>query len=265
MKKKIFEKILAIGSALVAVVFVIVLLVTMFGGIDAAEFKNSLVQGLFISLGIVYLLLSAGSIAYQFVDSDAVKEIVINTDKQTSTKATSGVIKKLAKQHIATVDGVKCTKVVISLTDYGVRLKVGIKVVDKEIQQVAAVLKCLLEDVYYETLGYKFYAIDFKVLSLKSTYASDMSDIEEKAKENVEAQKLACQEDAANSEEKIEEITQPATDDVLNDKEEVVVENEKDEVSVDKEASVETASVKKKLKTETPEVEEAKPETPAED
>lgn len=207
MKKKIFEKILAVGNATIALVFVVVLLVTMFGGIDATEFDNSLLRGLFVTLGAVYILLAAGSIVYQFIDSDAVKEIVINTDKQTSTKATSAVIKKLAKQHIATIEGVKCTKVVISLTEYGVRLKVGIKVVDKEIQEVAAVLKCLLEDVYYETLGYRFYAIDFKVLSLKSTYASDLEKIEEQAKETIEEQKEASKV-ALEERERIQEETE---------------------------------------------------------
>lgn len=208
MKRKIFEKILAIGSVIVAIVFVLVLLITMFGGIDATEFNNQLVQGLFVSLGVVYLLLAAGIIAYQFIDSDAVKEIVINSHKQTSTKASAAVIKKIAKKHIATVEGVKCSRVIISLTEYGVRLKVGIKVVDKEIQEVAALLKCMLEDVYYEILGYRFYAIDFKVLSLKSTYSSDMSSVEEKAKEELVKQKEEDEEAAKLQLEKAQKETE---------------------------------------------------------
>ncbi|HKL93975.1 MAG TPA: hypothetical protein VJZ69_01670 [Clostridia bacterium] len=257
MKKKIFEKILAIGNTTVALVFVIVLLVTMFGGIDAAEFNNSLLRGLFTSLGIVYLLLATGSVVYQFVDTDAVKEIVINTDKQTSTKATATVIKKIAKQHIATIEGVKCTKVVISLTEYGVRLKVGIKVVDKEIQEIAAVLKCLLEDVYYETLGYRFYAIDFKVLSLKSTYASDMEKIEEQAKENVEAQRLASKAALEKAAEQIDtdaDAQKEVVEDIINSGNEVETEKTVETVELPKTAPEKKVAAKKVEKVKKEEI-----------
>jgi hypothetical protein len=239
MKRKIFEKILSIGNVLIALVFVIVLLVTMFGGIDAAEFNNQLVQGLFMSLGVLYLLLAGGTVAYQFIDTDAVKEILISSDKQTSTKASALVIKRLAKKSIATIEGVKCTKVVISLTEYGVRLKLGIKVIDKEIQEVAALLKCLLEDVYYETLGYRFYAIDFKVLSLKSSYTSDMSKIEENAKEEVERQRAIAEQKAKKELENV----QNAIDDIENA-------DKKDEISADKDEEI--SADKDETKEETP-------------
>ncbi|NLZ24965.1 MAG: hypothetical protein GX891_00675 [Clostridiales bacterium] len=195
MKKRVFDKIFAIGGALIAVLFITVLLIAVFGGFknETDIFDNKLLQGLFMSLAVLYVLLMAGNIAYLFSDNDAVRSIILDAEKGGNTKVSSGVIKSLVRKNVATIPGVTCQRVSLILTEYGVRLKIALKINDREAQregqEICVLIKCLLEDVFENTLGYRFNAIDFKITSLKPQYEPDMDAIEQRAESELERMK----------------------------------------------------------------------------
>ena len=142
--KRNFLRIFATASVVVALVFVIVLLVAAFGGIGEEDFNNGLVQGLFIALAIVYLLLAGVTVAMLFINDEAAKEIVLRADKDGATRTTVGVVKKIAKETVALVEGTKCTKCAIVANDYGVRLKITVKVTDIDVQDAERYVRACL-------------------------------------------------------------------------------------------------------------------------
>jgi uncharacterized membrane protein len=177
MKKRIFEKIFNIVAIILALTFIAVLLTTIFGGIDYQEFDNSLVKSLFIGLAIIYLVISIISLINLFSDNDIVKDIAVSRDRTGSTKATASIIKKLTKKYIKTIEGVTCNKVTLLLTEYGVNLRISIKIRDAEIKETTTYIKMLLDNVFEKTLDYKFHSIDFKVQKLQSNYEPPVEEL----------------------------------------------------------------------------------------
>lgn len=204
MKKRVFEKILTIVSIILTLVFAGVLLTTIFGGIDVAEFDNSLVRGLFVILTALYVVAAVLIIVNLFSDNDIVKEIAVNRDRTGSTKATAGIIKKLAKKYIKTVEGVKCGKITLVMTEYGVNLRINIKLDDKEIKDTTTYIKKLLDDVFDTTLDYRFHSIDFKVQQLKSQYQPPVSEIRAETEKEISQERALRQ--AREAEEKAKAI-----------------------------------------------------------
>lgn len=176
--KRVMEKIFIISSAILALLFIIVLLVTAFGGIDTAQFDNSLVRGIFITLAFIFVLLTSLSLMLVFQDNDSVKNIIVMTDNDGTTRVNSQIIKKLCKENMKGIPNVKCKKIDIISTEYGVRLKIGISVVDEDVEPLAIKLRVLLETVYANTLGVKFHAIDFKMVKFQTSYKPSNDAIE---------------------------------------------------------------------------------------
>lgn len=108
--KKNLEKIFASCSIVVAIILIMVLVVTAFGGIEATEFESKLVQGLIVTLAILYLVLAVVSLVLIFVNSDVVKEITLRQEKGGSVRVSANVVTKLVKQTCKQVEGVKCKK-----------------------------------------------------------------------------------------------------------------------------------------------------------
>ena len=171
--KKTFLKILAIAGAILAIMFVIILLVAIFGGISTDEFDNSLVKGLFVTLAVIYFLLAGGLIALLFINDDVAKEIVLRTDKEGATRTTVGVVKKIAKETVCLVEGVKCTKCNIVSNEFGVRLKLSVKVKGHDVDDIEKYLRPILEDAYMGKLNFKFYSIEIKVAKLQANHIVD--------------------------------------------------------------------------------------------
>ena len=153
--------------------FVIVLLVAIFGGIGTDEFDNSLVKGLFVTLAIIYFLLAGGLIALLFINDDVAKEIVLRTDKEGATRTTVGVVKKIAKETVSLVEGVKCTKCNIVSNEFGVRLKLSVTVKGHDVDDIEKYLRPILEDAYMGKLNFKFYSIEIKVAKLQANHIVD--------------------------------------------------------------------------------------------
>ena len=200
--KKNLEKIFASCSIVVAVILIMVLVVAAFGGIEPDEFNSKLVRGLIVTLAILYIVLAVVSLVLIFVNSDVVKEITIRQEKGGSVRVSSQVVSKLVKQSCKQVEGVKCQKVVLVTDEYGVRLKLNVKVVDKDVVESETYVRTLLEDVFLGEFGFKFSSIEIKVMALTPKYKADEADIQSKVEAKLAQMKAeeARQETVAEAE-----------------------------------------------------------------
>ena len=201
MKKK-KKKIFASCSIVVAVILIMVLVVAAFGGIEPDEFNSKLVRGLIVTLAILYIVLAVVSLVLIFINSDVVKEITIRQEKGGSVRVSSQVVSKLVKQSCKQVEGVKCQKVVLVTDEYGVRLKLNVKVVDKDVVESETYVRTLLEDVFLGEFGFKFSSIEIKVMALTPKYKADEADIQSKVEAKLAQLKAeeARQENVAEAE-----------------------------------------------------------------
>lgn len=199
--KKNLEKIFASCSIVVAIILIMVLVVTAFGGIDATEFDSRLVRGLIITLAILYLVLSVITLVLIFVNSDVLKDITLRAEKGGSVRVTAQVVTKFVKTTCKQIEGVKCQKVALVSDEYGVRLKVNVKVVDKDVLESEMYLRTLLEDVFLGEFGFKFSSIEIKVMALTPRYKADQADVQAKVEKKLAEMKA--------KEEKTEQEAQP--------------------------------------------------------
>ena len=205
--KKNLEKIFAPCSIVVAIILIMVLVVTAFGGIEATEFESKRVQGLIVTLAILYLVLAVVSLVLIFVNSDVVKEITLRQEKGGSVRVSANVVTKLVKQTCKQVEGVKCKKVALVSDEYGVRLKVNVKVVDKDVIEAETYLRTLLEDVFLGEFGFKFSSIEIKVMTLTPKYKADQAAVQAKVEKKLEEMNAQeAKSGSANETENVEEI-----------------------------------------------------------
>ncbi len=210
--KKNLEKIFASCSIVVAIILIMVLVVTAFGGIEATEFESKLVQGLIVTLAILYLVLAGVSLVLIFVNSDVVKEITLRQEKGGSVRVSANVVTKLVKQTCKQVEGVKCKNVALVSDEYGVRLKVNVKVVDKDVIEAETYLRTLLEDVFLGEFGFKFSSIEIKVMALTPKYKADQAAVQAKVEKKLEEMNAQeAKSGSANETENVEEIVTEET------------------------------------------------------
>lgn len=250
--KKNLEKIFASCSIVVAIILIMVLVVTAFGGIESTEFESKLVQGLIITLAILYLVLAVVSLVLIFVNSDVVKEITLRQEKGGSVRVSSNVVTKLVKSTCKQVEGVKCQKVVLVSDEYGVRLKVNVKVVDKDVLEAEVYLRTLLEDVFLGEFGFKFSSIEIKVMALTPKYKADQAEVQSKVEKKLEQMKAQeakaenkeatddsqenlpeTESDVAVETDETQEVTKDGAVDAPTEETQNDVENETSEKSVD--------------------------------
>ena len=186
MRKNI-ERILGAASIVIAFVLTVILLVTVFGGIEQSEFDNNLVKGLFITLAVLYFVLAGGLLAMLFGASDAVKEITLRSEQGGSCKATLGIIRKLVKESFRDIPGVKTGKVTLVVNEFGVKLRVSVKITDRDVFETETYLRTLLEETFAGALGFRFHAIEFRVVEFRAKFKPDTEKIDAEVREKVEA------------------------------------------------------------------------------
>ena len=186
MRKNI-ERILGAASIVIAFVLTVILLVTVFGGIEQSEFDNNLVKGLFITLAVLYFVLAGGLLAMLFGASDAVKEITLRSEQGGSCKATLGIIRKLVKESFRDIPGVKTGKVSLVVNEFGVKLRVSVKITDRDVFETETYLRTLLEETFAGALGFRFHTIEFRVVEFRAKFKPDTEKIDAEVREKVEA------------------------------------------------------------------------------
>lgn len=179
--KKLFEKIVSIATAIIGTLFMILLLVVMFQGMDIRQMDNQLVHALMITLAIVFTVLLGLSIYAAFLDTDKLSSIILFKDKESATKASMSVVKSTAKKAAKAVEGAKLTKVRLIADENGnVRLKVDLKVTTENVDDTVINVRAQVEDAFEKIYGVKFHYIDINLVKVKNNFKSDQKDIDAK-------------------------------------------------------------------------------------
>ncbi len=177
--KKILEKIVAISLTVVGMLLIALLLVVMFNAIDVEEMDNQLVKVLIISLSVVFAVLAGIVIAMSFSDSDRLNSIILFKDKESATKATVSVVKKMVRKASKRVEEAKITKVSMFGDDNNdVKLAVNLKIKSEKTEEIIDRVRGEIMTTCSKILVYKFSSIDFKVVNLKSDYVPSAEEIE---------------------------------------------------------------------------------------
>ncbi|MEG2274719.1 MAG: hypothetical protein RSC44_05235 [Clostridia bacterium] len=224
--KKNLEKIFASASVIVAIVLIMILLVTAFGGISLDEFNSKLVRGLLITLGVLYILLSTVVLTLAFTSNEVIKEITMRSEQEGSVKATIAVVRKMTKDTCAQVEGVKCTRVSIITNDYGVRLRVEVKIKDKDVAETELLVRSMLEDKFAGALGFRFHSIEIKITSLQSKYEINKEAVDQKVATKLAAIKEEAVKIAESVENADEAETAEITNSIAESAEEIVINDE---------------------------------------
>ena len=234
MIKRNLEKIFTTAAVVLAVILIAVLIVIVFGGIPAKDLDSKLAKGLILTLGIIFVLLAGTSLAFIFMNNDAIKEITLRTNTSDKTRVSLPAVRKMIKTTCAQIEGVKCKGIKLTVSDYGVKLKVSVSVVDKDVEQVEAYIRNLITDVFDKSLGFAFSAIEISIIKFVPSYQPNVQEIITKSDAEL-AEKKQIETEA---EEKEADFVAPV--EVEETTEEVPVEEAVAEQEVIEEAPVET-------------------------
>ena len=177
MIKRNLEKIFTTAAVVLAVILIAVLIVIVFGGIPAKDLDSKLAKGLILTLGIIFVLLAGTSLAFIFMNNDAIKEITLRTNTSDKTRVSLPAVRKMIKTTCAQIEGVKCKGIKLTVSDYGVKLKVSVSVVDKDVEQVEAYIRNLITDVFDKSLGFAFSAIEISIIKFVPSYQPNVQEI----------------------------------------------------------------------------------------
>lgn len=202
--KKNLSKIFAASGIVVAIILIVILIITAFGGISTEDFNNKVLKGLLVTLGVLYLALSVITLALLFSNTNNVKEVVVRQGRKGSLRISAKTIEKTVKEITNNInEGVKCKKVVLLTDDYGTRLKVSLKVVDMEPFEIETAARVRIEDRFINQFGLAFSSIEIKIVQFKAKYEADEAAIKEKIEQQIAEQKehFAEEEALASAEE----------------------------------------------------------------
>ena len=235
MIKRNLEKIFTTAAVVLAVILIAVLIVIVFGGIPAKDLDSKLAKGLILTLGIIFVLLAGTSLAFIFMNNDAIKEITLRTNTSDKTRVSLPAVRKMIKTTCAQIEGVKCKGIKLTVSDYGVKLKVAVSVVDKDVEQVEGYIRNLIADVFDKALGFAFSAIEISITKFVPSYQPNVQEILAKSDAEL-AEKKQIESDAVEKEAEfvapvaVEENTEIETEEPAVETEPEVVEEAPAEV-----------------------------------
>ena len=182
--KKIFEKVVTITLGVISLFFVIMMLVTAFGGLELSDFDNSIVRALLICLAVIFAVLTGLAVFAAFQDNEKLSSVVLFKNKESATKATVAVVKRTAKRVVKEIPEAKLTKVQIVADDNGnVRLKVDVKLATDATMEVVTKVRALLIDTFANVFGIEFASIDFRIVKSKNSYVPSAAAVDERVEE----------------------------------------------------------------------------------
>lgn len=177
--KKVFDKIISVTLGVVSLFFVLLMLVTAFGGLQQVDLDNNVVKALLITLAVIFALLTAFQVAISFRDDEKLNAVLLYKDKESSAKATVAVVKKTAKRVAKVMKAeARIGKVQIVSDDAGnTRLKVDVKILTDRTEETSIKLRALLVESFKKIFGIEFSSIDFRIVKSKSTYVPGEAEV----------------------------------------------------------------------------------------
>jgi len=169
---------MVVAITLISLLFIVFLLVLIADTEIAAEANNSVVHALFGVFTALFVLLSGLHIWECFSENDKVNQVLLYKTQDSVKKASVGVIRKLAKKAVGSVEHAKVCHIHLFVDVNGeVTMKAAVKIIDK--QHVDIDVSSILDNVnnalveeFQSTLGFKFKEIILKLVAVKTAKAS---------------------------------------------------------------------------------------------
>ncbi len=178
------EKIALIAQICIGSIYILFILFIPLGALDVTLFDNRLVKILLGILAFLYLGLGIFLLYKTFSNNEKLKQLVLFSDSESTTKTTANVIKNIVEKEGRKIDGVRVTKVKIRQDDkYGFGLKISLKISNNDVEDCVDKLRCILADMFFNGLGFKFNSIDFDVTRISTRYVADENSAETQMKE----------------------------------------------------------------------------------
>ena len=168
---------------LIALFFIVFLILTAFGKVEAEEFDNTVVRTICLVLGGIFAALSVATQVILYLNEDAVKEIVLRSEREGTARTSLAVVKKIAKGTVKNIEGVKCTKCAVISNDFGIRLRVWLKIKGRDMKETEDLVRACLEDAFLGALRFRFFAIDINVKQIEAKHTVDRAAVEQKLAE----------------------------------------------------------------------------------
>jgi len=173
--RKNFEKFIIIAASVLSVLFALFLLLLVFSPKMAADANNSVVKTVFIILAVILIGLLSLSIWSAFSTSDKVNQILLFKTKGSSKKISVEIIRKLSKETVKKIMGVKITGMYFFVTDTSeIVMKASIKIdmnkVGEGVEKPTVLLdeiNTMLANEFQQVLEFQFAEIELKLISLK--------------------------------------------------------------------------------------------------
>jgi hypothetical protein len=210
--KKVTEKVSVASFVALSLIFLLVSLLTYLNVIpmqitsDGVFAVDWVVVVILLILGVIWVLLAVYILWNNFAFRNALRYVTLYSDRASSTKATSRVIKRLAVSAAEQVDGVKIKKISMSSNDHlGLNLKLVVDVRNDDVAYSIDTLRYLLADKYREVLGLEFALIDFQVKRIKSKHSGDIGRAQAQAQE-MQQKRQACSSSFCHNESSVDEV-----------------------------------------------------------
>lgn len=189
--RKLTEKIALVAQICITLVFAVTTIINLTNVLNnnaydsaynGANMNDSVLTSLIIVLFVAYAGLSAYMLYANFSERENLKRVLLFCDSESSTHATTKVVRKIISDCEDLSTGVKVKKINIRPDEkqgFGITLK--IKVAADNVAQAIDSFRCLLADGFKNTLNMTFNSINFVVVKLTTNYAPRVDEAQEKA------------------------------------------------------------------------------------
>lgn len=232
--RKITEKVAIVAQICITLVFVITTLLYIANVIPERQAlaNNGMMATLIAILAVVYALLSAYMLYVNFSEREALRQVLLFCDSESSTRANVKVVRNIVRSCAKKVNGVRVRKAKMRLDEkQGFVITLSVDVSGSELSTSIDKLRCLIADSFKNTLNLTFNSINFEIRKLKSHYTPNVERAEKLAKTLTEQRELSA-----------DIYEQPFQDNCENCKSDEAGENDIDDTSdkKDEETSEET-------------------------
>ncbi len=202
--RKVTEKVALIAQIVLTLIFVIMCVLYMLNVIPQGNSfgDNAVTVVLFAVLVIIWLAVACYLLYLNFADSAALQCLVLHSDSQSATFATSKVIKRAINRCARQVGEVHVRRVQVRSDEkMGYRLLLVVEVKSNCATFFVDKLRAMVEDYFETVFNLKFNTIEFKINRLHAHYVADFAKAE-KIAEQLEQQHNAVDQAYQTPEEK---------------------------------------------------------------
>ena len=213
--RKITEKIAIVAQICITLIFVVTSLLYIMGVIPYNEglLDNGVFVTLLIILAVTYGLLSAYIIYVNFSEYEALRQVLLFCDSESSTRANVKVVRNIVKSCDKKVSEIRVRRVKMRLDEkQGFVITLKVDVSGDKLSEGIDKLRCLIADSFKNTLNLTFNSINFEIRRLRTRYKPNVERAEKLAKTLSEQREVSNSAYEKPFEDSCEECASPSDD-----------------------------------------------------